>query len=75
MGQDTNYEIVQITGVNPQHVELESEEEYVLLHTAGDGDDPGASSLKLSIAEAEELIAKLAVKVAQARMWQTAEAA
>lgn len=63
---DTNYEIVELTG--SQYIELESDgPELIALHV---GNDPDAESVTvgLTLDEAEALIAKLAVKLAQARL-------
>jgi hypothetical protein len=61
--QDSNYELIDLG--NGQTIELESDGNLIAIHA---NDEESATSVGLTIAEAEALIAKLAVKVAQARM-------
>lgn len=60
---DTNYEIIDLG--NGQFVELESDDHLIKLRAV---DSEADATVGLTIEEAEALIAKLAVKVAQARL-------
>lgn len=62
---DTNYEIIDLG--NEQFVELESDDHLIKMRVI-DEDGEAEATVGLTIEEAEALIAKLAVKVAQARL-------
>lgn len=61
--QDTNYQLIDLD--NGQSVELESDADLISMRVI---DEESEATVGLTIDEAEQLIAKLAVKVAQARL-------